>query len=188
MAEALGGAVRFARVDAACNASAQAAQQIVRLRLREPAGRDGRVDVLLHVRDQRVDQPGRRLAVRLRDLRKRLASLELGAQLILGDSEIARRGVEAVEVEVTELATRSGEEREVPRVDALLQRVAFGPRDPARCNRSIDAIAKRLLQCVTELARGDSELLRGVVQDRLVLLGRSGVGGGDRNAAAGGCE
>src|SRR5439155_17767183 len=111
--------------------------------------------------------------LRLRDLREALAALELGVELSFGQAEVVGRSPEiAEEAEVPEPALGPAEEREVVGVDALLERVTFGLRDPARGDRSVDAIAERLLQSVAELRGRDAELFRGVVQDRLVLLGR----------------
>ena len=107
-------------------------------------------------------------------------------QLSLGQAEVGRGGVVAAEeAEVPEPAVRAEKERIVARVEALLERIAFGFGDPARRDCRVDAVAERFLQCVAELARRDAELLRSVVDDRLVLLPWGGVGGGDRNAASG---
>src|SRR5689334_8404595 len=98
----------------------------------------------LGVGDQRCDEARHGLAVRLRHLCEGLAARELGSQLLLAQSEVARRGVEAAEhTAVMEATVRTREQREVAGLEALLQRVAFGLRDAACRNCGVDPVAQR---------------------------------------------
>jgi len=97
------------------------AQDPLFLRLRQPAGRDDVVELLLGVilegRDQTVD----RLVLVLRNLRQRLAALELCLDLRFGQPEVRRSGVEAGEVaEVTEVAEESSGPAKAPEEGELV--------------------------------------------------------------------
>ena len=73
-------------VDEVTYARLQAGQDRVRLSLRQPAGGNGCVELLLGVADDRLDQAVDRLALRLGDIGERLAVLELGAELVFGQT------------------------------------------------------------------------------------------------------
>src|SRR6266550_1307059 len=124
---------------------------------------------------QRVDQTVDRLAVRGRNLREALTSLELRAKLRFGYPDVADRGLEAPEPEMAEAAMKTADKRKVARRDALLERVTFCLRDAPRGDRGIDTVVERLLQGVAQFARRDTELLCGIVDDCLALRARRTV-------------
>src|SRR5439155_20853613 len=108
----------------------------------------------------------------------------------IGQPEVARRTVQAGErAEVAEAVMEpDAEQREIAGLNPLLQLVAFRLRQATCCDRGVDPIRKRLLECIAELARRDAELGRSVVDDRLALLARRvALGGRDRDAGPGGC-
>src|SRR5262249_985461 len=128
------------RVDHARDSVAQVVQHLVSLRLRQAARRDGGVYMLLRLGDERVDEPGDGLAVCLGHLRERLPALELRAELVLADAQLARRRVELPEV--AELTVQAAEEgRIVAGVDALLEPIPLGSRHPPRRDGSVDTVA-----------------------------------------------
>src|SRR3954469_23920349 len=69
-------------------------QQIIGLRLRDPAGLDRSVELRLRRSRQGLLEPVGRLPLRLGDLGERLARLELRVQLRLGQAEVLGRRVE----------------------------------------------------------------------------------------------
>ena len=105
-------------VDEIRDALLQVGGDRVRLRLRQLAGRHRGRELLLLGRDQGRDQARRRLAARrVSDLGERLARLELRVQLVLGQAEVRRRGVDAAE-EVPVAFVRCGEDRSLQRRSA----------------------------------------------------------------------
>src|SRR5436853_556766 len=64
----------------------------------------------------------------------------------------------------------AGEERHVARFDPLLDLIGLRLRQPAGRRGCVDAVFERLLQRRTQVVRLNAELLRRVVDDRLVLL------------------
>ena len=73
----------------------QMREHLVRLGLRELPRPDRCVELRLRLVHERVDETVDGLAVRLRDIRERLAVPERLAQLRLGDSEVRRRRIES---------------------------------------------------------------------------------------------
>src|SRR4029077_7079401 len=93
----------------------QPGQHLVRLGLRNSFGRDGLVELLLRVGDERGDEAVGRFAVVLRDLRKALTVLELRSKLGFGHPDVSRSGIETAEEAevVTALAVEPTDQREV---------------------------------------------------------------------------
>src|SRR5437773_10278380 len=174
-------------VDHGGDAILQDAQHLRLLSPRQPARRHRVVELLLSVREQRVDQTVDGLVVVLRNLRKALTAFELGAELRFRDADVSRRSAQAAEQPVVaEAMAKPAQKRKVTRRNALLERVTFSLGNSPRCNRCIDAVAEGLLQRVAQLARRDSQLLRCVVYDSLALLARrTGLGCGDCHAGSG---
>src|SRR2546422_1247417 len=121
-----------------------------------------------------------------RDLRKRLAAPELGAELRLRQPKIARRSVQAGErTEVAEAMVESAAEQwEVTALNPLLELVAFRLSQTTRSDGGVDPIGERLLESIAELGGRDTELRSRVVDHGLALLSRRvALRGADRNAA-----
>ena len=70
---------------------------LVRLRLRDPAGRDRLLELLLLVGDERGHEPRDGLAAGLRDVGQRLVAGQLRPQLRLGEAEVRGRRRQVVE-------------------------------------------------------------------------------------------
>ena len=75
---------------------------------RQPAGCDLLVEIRLGGGDERLLEPRRGLAVRLRDLGERVAVLEARAELRLGDAEIVGCRCEVDEAVVATAMTEAG--------------------------------------------------------------------------------
>ena len=134
------------------------------------------VEVGLRRGDESVGEPGRGLAFGLGDLGECVAVLEARAELRLGDAEVAGRRREVDEAVVAAAmvahAGTDADERHLTRLDPLLELGALSRRDRARLHGRVDAVFERLLQRGVELVGADAELLRGVGDDRIALLGR----------------
>src|SRR5262249_17887438 len=171
-------------VDEVVDVLLQVREPSLLLRLRQASVLDGLVELVLRVLDERVLEPVDGLVLILGDLGQRLAALELALQPRLGQAEVARGRVEALVEEArpsgpAEAVAEAGaearpaaEEREVVRLDPLLQRLALLLRQPAGRDGGIDAVLERLLDRGAQLAGLDAEVLCGVVDDRLALLAR----------------
>src|SRR5262249_94193 len=130
------------------------------------------------------------LVLRLGDLGERLASLELRAQLVLRQAEIARRGVQTSSEHperVVHAEAGAAEERQVAGLDVLLELLALGLREPARGNRGVDPVVGRVLGRRAGRARRAAELPSRVIHHRLALLLRRAAElvGGERRPTAG---
>ena len=136
----------------------QAGDDLVALRLGDPAGRDRLVEPLRRPRDDRRDQPVDGLALVLRDLRERVPVPKPQAQGVLADAEERSCDVEVAEAAVGEPArageTGPAEEREVAALDPLLHRPPLRLGQPARLDRLVDPVLERLLERVGQLRRG----------------------------------
>src|SRR5436309_15799719 len=99
----------------------EAVQHRGRLSLGQATGGNGGIELLLRRRNERVDETVGRLPVVSSDLRKRLATLELGSELLIGQPEVARRTVQAGErAEVAEAVMEpDAEQREIAGVNPL---------------------------------------------------------------------
>src|SRR6185503_1369566 len=121
--------------------------------------------MLLGVRDEGVDEPVHRLALRLGYVCERLPGLELVVELFLAQAQIGRGGVEPAEhLVVLEAVPRAeaghAEKREIARFEALLQFVGLVFGEMAGRDRGVDALLERALERRGELARRDAVLLR----------------------------
>src|SRR4051812_37404172 len=111
----------------------QSGHHRVRLRLRQPASRYGRIELLLRRIDERLYEPIDGLPLRLGDGGQRLAALELCSQLGLGQAEVARGGIESAErPAVVEAGPGATEQRQVTGLDALLELGALRLRKATR--------------------------------------------------------
>ena len=188
----------------------EAGQQLRLLLLRELARCHGRVELLRgRVGDRRLE-PLDRLALGLRDVRKRLARTQLRGQLCRLQAEIGRdvvgachqagaepepeteggRSAGAAEAGTAEVAARAAEagaaeDRLRAVLDALLDRVGLLLGQLAGRHLRVDLIGERLLECIAELGRVDPERAGGVVDDGLAARLRGIVlGRGVRRSAA----
>ena len=81
-------------------------------------------------------------------------------------------------------AGADAEQRQVARRNPLLQLFALRLREPAGRDGRVDPVLERLLDRGLDLRRVETELLRHVGDDRVALLRRRELVGGDRGAAA----
>ena len=63
------------------------------------------------------------------------------------------------------------EQRDVGRIESLLQRLGLLFGQPAGVDGLVEAVLQRLLQCIGQRVGLDSELCGSIVDDRLALLG-----------------
>ena len=199
-AEALVAAQQLA-VDEVADPLIQVGQDARFLRLCEPAGLDRVIEPLLDVGLERRDQTVDGLALRLRDLRERLARLELGcgASPPSGRGTWPRRPGRAPPwwpkcPPPMPGGPKSGKSSEAIRAfNSAPCSLVSRPAATAASTRSLE----RLLERAAERARLHAELLRGVVDDRFALgtriaaeLGRrdSGAGPADCQCGHGSCD
>ncbi len=170
------------------NRASRVREQLVRLRLRDPAGRDRLLQLLLLVGDERSHEPGRRSCRgpsrrRPTSCRRTAAS---AAPPRRGRGKPPRPPGGGTRGRPGRRGGRAAEQRVLLRRDPLLQRVAFGLRDPTGGNRRVDAVRERLLQGVAQLGGLDAEVLGRVVDHRLAVFLLRAAGCGDRCGSAGG--
>ncbi len=166
------GPVRVRAVDESGDAVLDTAEEVGLLRLRDPARGHRLVELLLGIGDEGVDEAADRLAAVAGHLGERLAALELRPQLGRGHAEIARRGVEAFVEQAEAVMEAAVEQREVTRLDPLLERDPLVLRQATGRDRGVDPVAERFLERARELVGRDAELFGGIVDDRLALLAR----------------
>ena len=142
--------------------------------------RDRRIELLLCRIDHCLNETVDGFPFFLRDSRERLSVAELLAQLISGQSEIGRCGVQPGElthvpgssIVAVEPAEAAEEERRISGLDPRFELRALFLGEPAGSDRLLNAVLQALLERFLERARLDAELRRSVVDDRLALAAR----------------
>ena len=125
-------AERELAVDDVVDARLEVGEDRCPLGRRQPAGGDLLVEIGLGRGDERLLEPRRGLAVRLRDLGERVAVLEAGAELRLGDAEIVGCRREVDEAVVAAAMTEAGpdpDQRNLTGFDPLLELRCLRRRD-----------------------------------------------------------
>ena len=109
-----------------------------------------------------------------RDLGQGLPARQLGLELRRRQAEVRGGGSEVAEGSgVPEGAALPAEERRgLARLDPRLQRVRLRLREAAGGDVRVDLVGECLLEGIVERGRGNAELLRGVVKDRLAPFAR----------------